>query len=202
MVGGSCLTANGQSRPYTQPQITDIGKMVMNTLVIVSHPYPERSRIINALQLAAEATENIAVRNLESLYGNAIANFDIKREQDAAEKADRIVFLFPIHWFNLTPMLKAYLNEVWTFGWAFGPGGDALKGKEMLVVVSAGASDHTYSHEGLVQSSLEEVLTPMKASALYVGMKYLKPLTLTGAGNVSDESLSAFQDKFSAALKA
>ncbi|QSX32108.1 NAD(P)H-dependent oxidoreductase [Shewanella avicenniae] len=30
----------------------------------------------------------------------------------AANAANRIVFSFPIHWFNLTPMLKAYLNEV------------------------------------------------------------------------------------------
>jgi glutathione-regulated potassium-efflux system ancillary protein KefF len=28
-------------------------------------------------------------------------------------------------------MLKGYLNEVWQYGWAFGAGGDALKGKDL-----------------------------------------------------------------------
>lgn len=148
----------------------------MKTLVIVSHPYPEQSKVIMALQKAAERSPDVIVRNLETLYGNDTEAFDIAAEQQAHVGVDRVVYLFPIHWFNLTPMLKAYLNKVWSYGWAFGPGGTALKGKEMQVVVSAGASEHTYSAEGLVQSTIAEVLTPMKASALYVGMTYAEPL--------------------------
>jgi glutathione-regulated potassium-efflux system ancillary protein KefF len=25
----------------------------------------------------------------------------------------RVVFIFPTHWFNITPMMKAWLNETW-----------------------------------------------------------------------------------------
>ena len=84
----------------------------MKTLVIVSHPYPEQSNAIKALQAVAEQSADVTVRNLESLYGSDLAAFDMAAEQRAAEDADRLVFLFPIHWFNLTPMLKAYLNAV------------------------------------------------------------------------------------------
>lgn len=52
--------------------------------------------------------------------------------------------MYPTHWFNLTPNLKSYLNEVWSYGWAFGPEGRALKNKEMMVVTSAGASEQMY----------------------------------------------------------
>lgn len=172
----------------------------MKTLVIVSHPYPQQSHIIKALAQTAEAAEGVTVRNLESLYGNDVTGFDVAAEQAACEGMDRIVFLYPTHWFNLTPMLKAYLNEVWTYGWAFGPGGEALKGKQLLVVTSAGAGHHTYSHEGLVQSTMEEVLTPMKASALYVGMDYLPPLALLGVPQLDEQQLAAFQQRLAETL--
>lgn len=168
----------------------------MKTLVIVSHPYPEHSNVIKSLEKAVSGLPNVAVRNLESLYGNDVTKFDVTAEQQAYEGVDRVVLLFPVHWFNVTPMLKAYLNEVWTYGWAFGPEGTALNGKAMQVVTTAGATAHTYSKEGLINSSMEEVLTPMKASALYVGMTYIEPLAMYEAMGISAEKMSAFQAEF------
>lgn len=174
----------------------------MKTLVIVSHPYPEQSNAIKALEQTAADLPNVTVRNLEALYGSDTEAFDVAAEQQAHDGAERVVYLFPIHWFNLTPMLKAYLNKVWTYGWAFGPDGQALKGKEMLVVATAGATRHTYSAEGLIRSSIEEVLTPMKASALYVGMEYSDPLTFYGAMGAQGELLQGFQSTLKQRLQA
>ena len=99
-------------------------------------------------------------------------------------------------------MLKAYLNEVWTYGWAFGPEGNALRGKEMQVVVSTGASEFTLSHQGLVQSTIEEVLTPMRATALYVGMNYIPPLAFHEAIGAAPERIEGFQQQFTEKLAA
>ena len=167
----------------------------MKTLVIVSHPYPDNSTAIKSLENASMDVTGVTVRNLESLYGNDMSKIDVAAEQAACDGMDRIVFMFPVHWFNLTPMLKAYLNAVWTYGWAFGPEGKAFTGKEMLVVTTAGAAEHTYSEVGLVQSSIQEVLTPMKACALYVGMTYLEPLSFFEAMGASAEKLSLFNAK-------
>jgi glutathione-regulated potassium-efflux system ancillary protein KefF len=43
------------------------------------------------------------------------------------------------------------------------------------MVVTRWRQPFTYSREGLIQSSMDEVLSPMKASALYVGMNWLPP---------------------------
>ncbi|MDD0811546.1 NAD(P)H-dependent oxidoreductase [Curvibacter sp. RS43] len=166
----------------------------MKTLLIVSHPYPDQSKAIQGLQQAAEQLPNVQVRNLEALYGQDTTAIDVAAEQAAHENVDRVVYLFPIHWFNLTPMLKAYLNQVWSYGWAFGPEGKALQGKEMLVVVTAGATAHTYSAEGLIHSSIQDVLTPMKASAFYVGMPYAEPLAFYEAMGAQGDKLAGFQD--------
>lgn len=172
----------------------------MKTLVIASHPYPAQSAAIKALQQAVAGLPDVEVRNLEALYGNDPGAFDIAAEQAAVEAATRIVFLFPIHWFNLTPMLKAYMNQVWTYGWAFGPSGTALKGRELLAVVTAGASGFTYSAEGLIQSTIDEVLTPLKASALYVGMHYAQPLAFFEAMGLADAKLAEIGAAFAARL--
>lgn len=106
---------------------------------------------------------------------------------------ERVIFMFPIHWFNLTPMLKAYLNAVWSYGWAFGPEGIALKNKEMLVITTAGATQFTYSKDGLINSTIGEVLTPMKSCALYVGMTYAEPIAFYEAMAPSVEKLNKFK---------
>ncbi|RYF48080.1 MAG: flavodoxin family protein [Cytophagaceae bacterium] len=174
----------------------------MKTLVIVSHPYPEQSHVVKVLQQTVEQLPGFTVRNLESLYGNDPKAFDVVAEQAASDAADRIVFLFPIHWFNLTPMLKAYLNEVWTYGWAFGPEGTALQGKELVVVTTAGAAEQTYSPSGLIRSTMDDVLTPLKASALYVGMDYSRPLAFFSAMGASEQAIAGFQRDFAHRLQA
>ncbi|QSX32218.1 NAD(P)H-dependent oxidoreductase [Shewanella avicenniae] len=173
----------------------------MNTLVVVSHPYPEQSKVIKAVAQYLATLENVEVRNLETLYGTDINAIDVAAEQQAYADKQRVVYLYPTHWFNITPMLKAYFNAVWSYGWAFGPGGDALKGKTLLAMTSAGANQHMYSAEGLIQSTMAEVMTPMKANALYVGMKYAEPLVLFDSMDVDAERLAAFKAQVAAALK-
>nr|WP_236946467.1 NAD(P)H-dependent oxidoreductase [Kosakonia radicincitans] len=123
-------------------------------------------------------------------------------QKDAYDGVDRVIFMYPTHWFNLTPNLKSYLNEVWSYGWAFGPEGHALKNKEMMVVTSAGAAEQMYSADGLIKSSMADVLAPMKASALYVGMKYLQPLVIYNAVNVSPERMNHLSSELVSHLSA
>lgn len=165
----------------------------MKTLVIVSHPYPDFSNSIKALENVARESANVEVRNLESLYGNDSSKFDIAAEQAACEQADRIVYLFPVHWFNITPMLKAYLNEVWSYGWAYGQGGEALQGKKMQVITTTGAVEQAYSRDAHIQCSIDDVLSPMKASALYVGMEYQAPIVFFDAMGPAADKLDGFK---------
>ena len=173
----------------------------MKTLVIVSHPYPSQSRIIKSLTQLAESIPEVTVRNLEALYGNDVTGFDLEAEQKAHEGVDRVVYLFPLHWFNLTPMMKAYFNEVWSFGWCYGPNGTALKGKEMLVVTSAGAAEASYLQPTPLDCTMDEILTPFKASANYVGMTYLEPLVFYRVSEADDETLDGFRKAFSGRLQ-
>jgi glutathione-regulated potassium-efflux system ancillary protein KefF len=174
----------------------------MKTLVVISHPTPDQSVAIKALQQVAEGMDSVTVRHLDMLYGSDSGNFDVVAEQQAHEAADRIVYLYPTHWFNTTPMLKAYLNQVWTYGWAFGPNATALKDKELQIVTTAGASEFTYSAEGLIRTTMNEVLSPMKASALYVGMKYNQPQAFYSAMGQDQQQLDRMKQLFAERLQA
>lgn len=90
-----------------------VHKTDIKTLVIVSHPYPERSVMTKGMQQAAESVEGVTVRNLETIYGFDTRAIDAQKERELTREQDRIVFMFPTHWFNITPMMKAYMNDVW-----------------------------------------------------------------------------------------
>ena len=93
-------------------------------------------------------------------------------------------------------LLKAYFNEVW-FQWA----PQALKGKEMLIVVTAGAKEDAYSHGGKIGLTIGEVLAPMKACANYVGMTYLEPLTFLGVSGANEDRIRTYQSQLAERLR-
>ena len=52
-----------------------------NTLVIVSHPYPEQSVMTKGLEAAAQSVPGVTVRNLEALYGFDTRNINADEER-------------------------------------------------------------------------------------------------------------------------
>jgi glutathione-regulated potassium-efflux system ancillary protein KefF len=178
----------------TVTQATELpNKTNIKTLVIVSHPYPERSVMTRGLQQAAESIQGVTVRNLETIYGFDTRAIDGPKEREITRQYDRIVFMFPTHWFNITPMMKAYLNDVWG---SVGPG--LWQGKEMLLVTTAGGGSSTYGKTGRIGVDLKDVFTPMKASALHAGMTYLTPLAFQA---VSSSKLPEYQQQLIERLK-
>ncbi len=151
----------------------------------MSHPYPERSVMIKGLQQAAESVQGVTVRNLETLYGFDTRKINGDEERRITRQNDRIVFIFPTHWFNITPMMKAYMNDTWG---SVGP--DLWKGKEMLIVTTAAGDESTYGKNGRTGIELADVFTPMKASALHAGITWLPPLVFQG---VSASHLPEYQ---------
>lgn len=164
-----------------------------NTLVIVSHPYPEQSVMTKGLEAAAQSVPGVNVRNLEALYGFDTRNINADEERRLMREHSRIVFIFPTHWFNITPMMKAWLND--TRG-SVGPG--VWQGKEMLIVTTAAGGDATYGETGRTGVSLADVFTPMKASALHAGMTWLPPLVFQRA---SRDQLPEYQRQLVERLK-
>ncbi len=145
----------------------------MKALVIFSHSYQEQSVSNKAILEVLQSAEGVEVRNLEVLYPDG--KIDVAAEQAALLAADVVVFQHPTFWFNIPPMLKRWMDDVLTYGFAYGTGGDKLHGKKFIQSLTTGSGDQTYT------SALQEVLyAPMRTSAQFCGMEYLEPHPLFG----------------------
>ena len=154
-------------------------------LVIVAHPEIEQSRVNRRLLQAARrcrqaAPAGVEVRDLYALYPDYL--IDVAAEQARARRPPQlVVWQHPIHWYSMPPLMKLWLDEVLAFGWAYGPGGDALRGKDLWLVASTGGPEDSYRPDGYNRYFFDAFLPPYEQTAALCGMRFLPPLVLHGA---------------------
>ena len=168
-------------------------------LVIAAHPALERSRVnrrlIEAIRAGADpqaggtALPRIAVRDLYALYPDYL--IDVEAEQSALGAARLVVWQHPIHWYGMPPLMKLWLDEVLTLGWAYGSGGDALRGKDLWLVVSTGGAEDAYRPGGYNRYFFDAFMPPYEQTAALCGLRFLPPLVLHGAQVVGEDDLKA-----------
>lgn len=144
----------------------------MKTLVIVTHPTIEKS-VINKRWTAEleKHPEKYHVHSLYEVYPDG--KIDVKKEQELLEQFDHIVFQFPFYWFNCPPLLKQWLDEVLTYGWAYGKSsGYKLGGKKMALAITAGIGEEGYRPEGKYKYTMETLTTPFELTFQYIHADY------------------------------
>ncbi|REK76880.1 NAD(P)H-dependent oxidoreductase [Paenibacillus paeoniae] len=166
----------------------------MKTLVIVAHPSLEQSRANAALIQELNQYDNIDFHYLYGEYPDL--NIDIEREQQLLIKYDRIVLQFPMYWYSTPPLFKKWLDEVWLYGWAFGSGGDHLKGKEFIVATTVGGRKQDYLSSGRFEFTVNEFLRPIEVTIKYTDAIYLPPFVSYDALEATDEQLKSEAAKY------
>ncbi|MBH5328228.1 NAD(P)H-dependent oxidoreductase [Eikenella sp. S3360] len=138
----------------------------MKTLIILAHPNLAQSTV-NRRWLAEleKHPDRYTVHKLYDTYPDG--KIDVAREQALVEAHDNLVFQFPVYWFNCPPLLKHWLDEVLTYGWAYGSKGKALENRKTGIAVSLGAPAEDYRADGAVGYGLAEVLRPFELTARY-----------------------------------
>lgn len=157
----------------------------MKVLVIYSHTYHEKSYAGKAILEVLKAQPNVEIRNLEELYPD-LNKIDIAAEQEALVGADVIIFHHPVFWFSVPAAMKCYLDEVFQYGFAYGTGGDKLKGKKFIHSYTTGSGAATY--EG---SEFGSALTlPLKCTAAYTQMEYVGAFPLYGQLSLTNPNIA------------
>ncbi|QIW78844.1 NAD(P)H-dependent oxidoreductase [Bacillus tequilensis] len=160
----------------------------MKTLVLVVHPNIESSRMNKKWKEAVLGEPDVTVHDLYETYRNQ--PIDVEFEQQQLLAHDRIVFQFPLYWYSSPPLLKQWFDEVFTFGWAHGPGGTKLNGKEWVTAMSIGSPEHSYQAGGYNLYSISELTKPFQATANLVGMTYLPSFAQYRANQISDQEIA------------
>lgn len=159
----------------------------MKTLVIVVHPNMEQSRVNKGFMDEIRKQSDVKVHELYKEYPDE--KIDIEREQQLLLDHDRIVLQFPFYWYSTPSLLKKWQDAVLTYGWAYGPNGDKLNGKEFVLAVSTGGPEHSYQAGGYNNYTLSELLRPLQATSNLIGTAYLPPFTFNGAVVASEDEI-------------
>ena len=178
--------------PLAEPS-PDFDERGPEVLVLVAHPQLEQSRVNRALmraagEVAAASKGRIEVRDLYALYPDYL--IDVKAEQAQLAGAKLVVWQHPVHWYAMPPLMKLWLDEVLAFGWAYGPGGSALQGKDLWLALSTGGAEDAYRPEGYNRYFFDAFLPPVEQTAALCGMRFLPPLVLHGAHRIGAAAIA------------
>ncbi|WP_028550603.1 NAD(P)H-dependent oxidoreductase [Paenibacillus sp. UNC451MF] len=132
----------------------------MKIMVIIAHPHMNSSRANRAMALELKQYADVYCRDLYQEYPDW--NIDVEREQQLLLQYDRIVLQFPFYWYSCPPLLKKWFDDVLTFGWAYGPDGDKLQGKEFIVATTTGGSEKAYRSGGDNWFTISELIRPIQ----------------------------------------
>ncbi|MDQ0061373.1 NAD(P)H-dependent oxidoreductase [Paenibacillus harenae] len=167
----------------------------MKTLVVVTHPSMESS-VINKrwVEELKKHPEKYTVHELHKVYPDG--NLDVGYEQKLVESHGNLVLQFPIFWFNCPPLLKKWLDDVLTYGWAYGSqGGDKLKNRNVALAVSAGIKKEDYSEKGRYGYTLEHLLSPFETTFLYCNANYRSFFAFYGTESAPGENVPGTENE-------
>ena len=179
--------------------------------VLAAHPFWRESRVNRPLMEAARALPRVQLQDLYSSYPDYA--IDVASEQRALARAKLVVLLHPIQWYSMPALQKLWLDEVLTYGWAYGEGQDlgqdmgqdqrgrALQGKDLWLVATTGGPEASYHPQGYNRYFFDAFLPPYEQSAALCGMRFLPPLILHGAHSIDQTALARHLDTFSHLLQ-
>ncbi len=159
---------------------------------IVTHPDLEKSRVNKKVLKAFEGQEGIETRKLYEVYPDW--KIDIAKEKESLLKADIIVVQTPFYWYSTPGLYKEWQDRVLEYGFAYGEGGDKLKDKKFMMVISTFGPEEAYQHGGYNNFTMEELLRPFEQTANLCKLEYVRPLVIHGVMHKTDEDITAFAD--------
>ena len=104
-------------------------------LILFAHPKFEQSRTNRALlRNIRDRTTGVTFHDLYERYPDF--DIDVDFEKQLLKRHEVIIWHHPFYWYSCPPLMKQWIDLVLEFGWAYGPGGEALTGKTVLQVVT------------------------------------------------------------------
>lgn len=137
--------------------------------LIYAHPSPHKSRYNRSLMVMAKALPYVDVRDLYELYPSML--IDEQAEQNMLRNTEAVVFQFPVYWFSAPSIIKEWQDVVLQNGFAYGQGGEALRGKKFMIAASTGGPQSAYNNGQSHGAEIAAYLKPIEMTARYCGME-------------------------------
>jgi glutathione-regulated potassium-efflux system ancillary protein KefG len=154
-------------------------------IVYYAHPGQRHSHANAAMFAQAREIEGITLVDLYAEY----PRFDISidREQRRLLNHDVILFQFPMFWYSTPSLLKEWQDLVLEHGFAYGADGEHLRGKYMMLAVTAAGDSEAYTDKGYQHYPIRTFLTPLERTARLCHMEFIAPYVLYGSLRAPDD---------------
>lgn len=172
----------------------------MRVLVLFAHPALEKSRVNRRMIREVQGLPGVSFHDLYEAYPDF--DVDVRREQELLTRHDLIVMQHPLYWYTVPPLVDQWKISVLAYGWAYGPGGNALRGKTWLSAITAGGGDAAYRRDGLNRYTIRELLTPLEQSVHLCGMDFLPPFVVHGTHTITPPEIDMAALDYRRALEA
>ncbi|PFM62808.1 NADPH dehydrogenase [Bacillus cereus] len=126
----------------------------MNVLIIYAHPSPssfnasilehvqkglqETNHSVTLLDLYKEQFDPVLVFNEEKKRRDLLHEEETKRYRELVQKADTLLFIYPIWWWGMPAILKGFIDRIFVAGFAYKYEGvlpkGLFKGKKAWVI--------------------------------------------------------------------
>ncbi|MBU1361437.1 MAG: NAD(P)H-dependent oxidoreductase [Gammaproteobacteria bacterium] len=166
--------------------------------LVAAHPHWRDSRVNRLMLEAARKVPGIEVTDLYASYPDYA--IDVELEQSRLASANLLVLLHPIQWYSMPALQKLWVDDVLSYGWAYGTGGRALQGKDCWLVATTGGPESSYHPESYNRYFFDAFLPPYEQTAALCGMRFLPPLVLHGARSTPNQALDQHVQVFSERL--
>lgn len=145
-------------------------------LVYYAHPGHKYSTANRAMFAQANGVDGITVVDLYAEYPRFDIN--VEREQRRLLDHDVILFQFPMFWYSTPSLIKEWEDLVLEYGFAYGSDGDKLKGKRMMLAITAAGPSDAYTPLGYQHYPVRTFLTPLEQTARLCQMDFSAPYVL------------------------
>jgi putative NADPH-quinone reductase len=148
-------------------------------IVYYAHPGHRHSHVNRHMARAAERVPGITFVDLYADYPRF--DIDVAREQQRLLDHDVILFQFPVFWYSTPSLLKEWQDLVLEHGFAYGVGGDKLRGKICMLAITGAGPAEAYTESGYQHYPLRTFLTPLEQTARLCEMRFTAPYVLYAA---------------------
>jgi len=106
---------------------------------------------------------------------------NIKYSQDKLKSADFVIFQFPLWWFGMPSIMKAWVERVFSYGYAYNGrkniwfSNGVFKGKKIMLSITTSGPEHIYKSNG-INGDIDQILWPIHNGIFnFTGFTVLKP---------------------------
>lgn len=136
----------------------------------------------------------------EQRHGSAQKSLplDVQREMARLERADLVIFHYPLWWHGPPAILKGWQDRVFAYGALYSGGmrwdRGYFRGRRAMCVVTTGGPETTFTPTGR-SGDIRALMWPMHCSLYYVGYDVLPPFVAFGiqGGGLSYKREDAFR---------